>query len=364
MGESNLTFMGGVKKERYDALNGLRVLACIGIVAMHVKANIDYSPTANALTDVISFAGDFVLMFMMVSAFSMCCGYFERFQNRSISMESFYKKRYTRILPFFVLLVIIDVLKTLASEGFTFSDVMVAELWESYADVTLLFGLIPNNGISVVGVGWFLGVIFLFYLFFPFFTFILQSKKRAWMYFLIGVGLYFAVKCYFNPVKGSTLGSSSFVNVLSFFIAGGIIYLYRKSLVKIMSNTFNRILVRGCVLGYTFCFFIFTEYRFELSNLILYALWLIYAVGEVTGKRKTTFFNNPIMAFLSEISMEVYLCHMMVFRLIEKLHLEDKFFNTDLFYYISFILTLMGAVSMSFVWKKWVEPKVLMVLEK
>lgn len=70
------------------------------------------------------------------------------------------------------------------------------------------------------------------------------------------------------------------------------------------------------------------------------------------------------MAFLSEISMEVYLCHMMVFRLIEKLHLEDKFFNTDLFYYISFILTLMGAVSMSFVWKKWVEPKVLMVLEK
>ena len=27
-------------------------------------------------------------------------------------------------------------------------------------------------------------------------------------------------------------------------------------------------------------------------------------------------------------------------------------------------LTFMGAVSMSFVWKKWVEPKVLMVLEK
>lgn len=203
MTESNRVESSG--KEIYSSLNGLRTLACVGIVAMHVKANVDIQPTPNILVDVISFAGNFVLMFMMVSAFSMCCGYFERFQNRNISMEAFYKKRYTRILPFFLLLVIIDVIKTFASEGFARTDILIAELWESFADITLLFGFIPNHHIEVVGVSWFLGIIFLFYLIFPFFTFLLANNKRAWFAFAIVLGLYLSVRYYFNPIRGKWL---------------------------------------------------------------------------------------------------------------------------------------------------------------
>lgn len=62
--------------------------------------------------------------------------------------------------------------------------------------------------------------------------------------------------------------------------------------------------------------------------------------------------------------MEVYLCHMMIFRVVEKIHLEKMLSNVDLFYYSSFILTLVGAIAFSWVWKKWMEPKVLSVIER
>lgn len=34
-----------MKKEHYGAIDGLRTIACIGIVMMHVAANTDYSIT-------------------------------------------------------------------------------------------------------------------------------------------------------------------------------------------------------------------------------------------------------------------------------------------------------------------------------
>ncbi|KDS55941.1 acyltransferase domain protein [Phocaeicola vulgatus str. 3975 RP4] len=44
-------------------------------------------------------------------------------------------------------------------------------LFEAFMNCTLVFGLLPNNSLEVIGVGWFLGTVFLFYMLFPFFVF-------------------------------------------------------------------------------------------------------------------------------------------------------------------------------------------------
>ena len=68
--------------ERYEALDGLRAYAAIGIVLMHVLSNIGVKPTGNYLTGtLIPWFTDFTLMFMVVSGFilrdlllmAMCC---------------------------------------------------------------------------------------------------------------------------------------------------------------------------------------------------------------------------------------------------------------------------------------------------
>lgn len=346
-------------KERYDALDGLRALACVGIVLMHVKANIAVQPSEWFLTsNVISFTGDFVLLFMMVSAFSVCCGYFMRFKNGSININDFYKKRYSRILPFFSVLVLLDIVKTIAEEHFAWTDALKAELWESFADVTLLFGLAPGNDIEVVGVGWFLGVIFVFYLLYPFFTTLLSNKKLAWCSLVVSFVWYYALACYFGPEKGVVIGKSTILGVMPYLLTGGLIYLYRDKVQVAQRLKWLKWAMLALTIGYTIWFFVCPDTRFEFANLIMYALWTIYAISEASSRRKWTLLNNKVMAFLSGISMEIYLCHMFIFRIVEKGHTEKFIANNDLNYWVVCCLVLCGAVCFALAWKK-IEKKLI-----
>ena len=351
-------------KERYDSLDGLRAFACAGIVLMHVKANIAIKPTGSiVINNFIGATGDFVFLFMMVSAFALCCGYYEKFNNGNVKTIDFYKKRYTRILPFFALLTLIDVIKTIVEEHFHWTDVLQGELWEAFANVTLMFGLIPCNDITVVGVGWFLGVIFLFYLLFPFFTSIISTKKSAWIAWGISLGLYASLRCYFAPVKGSPIDHNAFMLCAPFFLVGGLIYRYRREIVKAIEKQMAKMSLILIALCYTIWFFLFPEYRFPLANLVMYALWLVYAISESSFVRKNTLLNNRLVAFLSDLSMEIYLCHMMMFRFVEKLHLEHYIKNNDVYYWITSLLVLAGAIIFSYIWKRRIEPKVINVIE-
>ena len=61
------------------------------------------------------------------------------------------------------------------------------------------------------------------------------------------------------------------------------------------------------------------------------------------------------MSFISGISMEIYLCHMMFYRVVEKVHIERIFSDNDVVYIINCVLVLLSAGMFSYVWKKWGE---------
>ena len=205
-------------KERYGTIDGLRMIACIGIMMMHIQANNNYEITGYFYNTVIPSFTNFVFLFMTVSAFGMCCGYYEKVMNQTISLSDFYAKRFKKILPFFGFLVFIDVALSLSR----------AALYEAFADLTLLFGFLPNAGnISVIGVGWFLGLVFVFYLCFPFFCVLLANRKRAWVSFAVSLLYNFVCANYFE------VGRSNILYSACFFLAGGLIYLYRKELAKL-----------------------------------------------------------------------------------------------------------------------------------
>ena len=154
------------EKLRYDSLDGLRAYAAIGIVVMHVLANGSYGLEGLVFDRLIASFRDLVFLFMVISGFSLCCGYYEKIVTGSIDLASFYAKRFSKVWPFFAVLCLLD---------FAISPSMNA-FYELLADLTLCFGLIPNASISVIGVGWFLGLVFVFYLIFPFFCYLLSDK--------------------------------------------------------------------------------------------------------------------------------------------------------------------------------------------
>ena len=75
-------------KKYYGSIDGLRTIACIGIVMMHAASNSNYSLNGFLYESVIPSFTNFVFLFMAVSAFSMCCGYYEKVLNNEIGKIS------------------------------------------------------------------------------------------------------------------------------------------------------------------------------------------------------------------------------------------------------------------------------------
>jgi len=288
---------------------------------------------------------ELVLLFMMVSAFGMCCGYYERVKAGQIKPSEFYKKRYVRVLPFFALLVCIDLI--------------VSPSWssvaEAFSDVTLVFGLYPATDIKVIGVGWFLGTIFVFYMLFPFFTFLIDNKRRAWFVLLLAIVWQLLMVYYYNAKSNAQI-----LYVAPYFIVGGLIYLYRESIAALFEK-------RSCMrwLGLAVCLLLtivfytipnihVTFFGRDLPRTILYAAWLCYAIGT-----SQWLLNNKLTAYLSGISMEIYLCHMVIFRVVEKAHVERFIADNNLNYIIILTLVLIGAIIFSHVTKYFLLPRVV-----
>lgn len=321
-------------KERYENLDGIRAFATIGIVLMHVGANGDFKIHSCIYDSIIPSFTNFVFLFMTISAFSMCCGYYEKFLSGTIDLEKFYIRRYQRVWPFFAILCTLEL----------FIDCSIVSLYEWFADITLVFGLIPNHKIEVVGVGWFLGVIFVFYMLFPFFVFLIGNKKRAWFVFIITIIL--NVLCYLKFEYASNRTNIIFCSM--FFLSGGLIYLYRNQLKK----KWGGIIAIFITLFVTVFYYVINDSVYTM--LIVFSLLLIVGISN-DGVIIKAFFCNKLVRFISSISMEIYLCHMFVYRTIEKFNLIHITGHEIINYSLSCVMTICGSVCFSFVLKRIIE---------
>lgn len=315
-------------RTRYEGIDGLKAYAIIGIALMHVLANGEYRMGGFVFERFIPSFTNLVFLFMMVSGFGMCCGYYQKIIDQKISVEDFYKKRYIKIWPYFALLCALDFMMSPSKES----------VFEVFANLTLCQGLLPDAHISVIGVSWTLAVIFVFYMLFPFFCFLIGNKKRAW-----GVA---AAALVFNWLCGSyfNAGRTNIVYDAVYFIAGGLIFLYRKELAEFASK--HKIIAGAILLIATVAYFALGGSTLTLLFFCVAAL--IYTLGCRTGGVLV----NPVAKFLGGISFEIYLCHMVIYRVLEKLHLVHLFGNGLLAYIFTAVAVICGSVVFS-VCAKW-----------
>lgn len=309
-----------MEKKHYYGIDWLRAMACIGIVMMHIQANNTYNLTGFIAEKMIPSFTNFVFLFMTISAFGMCVGYYQKVKAGKVNWVDFYKKRYMKVLPFFAVVVLMDIV---------FNHDLTSII-EAVPNLTLTRGFFPNQ-IEQIGVAWFLGLVFVFYAIFPLFCVMLNTKKSGWFFFLVSLLLNFVVGNFFGIERSNIIYS------LPFFIAGGLIYLYRDKvknwriylLFSIFSSVFYY-LVGGNI----------------YASLLVSISFLLLAIS-IGGYSK-------IISFISGISMEIYLSHMVVFRLVEKMGLNRMFGNRWLQYFITVILVLAGAACFSVVVKKFI----------
>lgn len=302
----------------YDSLDGLRTISCLGIILMHIQANTNYQLEGGFLFDkFIPSLTWLVYLFLMISGFGMCVGYLEKFKTGEVDLEKFYKKRYMKSVPFLASLLIIALIMEPNRSTF----------YEASIEVLLLHGLLPNNAVSVIGVCWTLGVIFLFYLLFPAFSVLMKNKKRAWSSLLISLWVVYVCESYFFSdyfVANSFTPRHNFLYCLPMFIVGGIVYLYREKIKNICQSYKHIVLALNFFVSVVWYLIpVRKGIIFYLSTVGLYSLWLSYAVGGTSA-----ILSRKPLRFFAKISMEMYLAQMVIFRAVEKLNMIYVFGNS------------------------------------
>ena len=307
-----------MEKKHYYGIDWLRAMACIGIVMMHIQANNTYQLTGFIAEKMTPSFTDFTFLFMTISAFGMCFGYYAKVKSGKVNWVDFYKKRYMKVLPFFSVVVLMDIV---------FNHDLTS-IVEAIPNLTLTRGFFPNE-IEQIGVAWFLGLVFVFYAIFPLFCAMLNSKKSGWVFFAVSLLLNFVVASFYE------IGRSNIIYSLPFFFAGGLIYLYRDK----VKNWYI------CLTLLILSIFIYYVIGGVYSCLLVSVAFLLLAISIGGG-------YSRIVSFISGISMEIYLSHMVVFRLVEKMRLNIMFGNGWLQYLITCALVICGAMVFSYALQK------------
>ena len=321
--------MSEVKK--YRNIDALRSFGCLAIIAWHVKANTNFN--GGVLTERIIPSFDYlVYLFMIISGFGMCNGYYQKLKDGNYDLNKFYSRRYKKTVPFFSILIIVNCILEFNREN----------IFEGLMEITMLFGFLPNNSLGVIGVAWTLGAIFAFYIIFPFVVFLLNDKRKGIISLIVTLGITYMCQSYFMTEKFVTSNFTmrhSFLFCLPYFLSGGLIYLYRNELSATV-NLHKRAVLLGCVIlavGYLLSPDEIGGFDMIVpKTLILYSAMVCAVLGE-----QNKWLSNRFTKFISEISMEMYLAHMVVFRVVEKLHIEKVCDNAILRYVITYFMVVL-----------------------
>ena len=273
-----------------------------------------------------------VYLFMIISGFGMCNGYYQKLKDGNYDLNKFYSRRYKKTVPFFSILIIVNCILEFNREN----------IFEGLMEITMLFGFLPNNSLSVIGVAWTLGAIFAFYIIFPFVVFLLNDKRKGIIFLIVTLGITYMCQSYFMTEKFVTSNFTmrhSFLFCLPYFLSGGLIYLYRNELSATV-NLHKRAVLLGCVIlavGYLLSPDEIGGFDMIVpKTLILYSAMVCAVLGE-----QNKWLSNRFTKFISEISMEMYLAHMVVVMVVEKLQIEKVCDDAILRYVITYFMVVL-----------------------
>jgi peptidoglycan/LPS O-acetylase OafA/YrhL len=290
-------------------IDTLRGLASLYVVCFHLS--LITTPQAvppSWLFPFVNAGGSGVMLFFIVSAFTLCLSMEARSTGETELVTNFYIRRFFRIAPLFYLWLAIYFIRDILYYHVTHSAGVVA------ASGFFVFNLIPGQEEGYVWASWTIGVEMLFYAVFPLIFFYARNLGIALALCLIAMAIRipfhaFCLRAIADPAVAESFYEYGIVFNAGVFLAGIVVYHLYKLIdpARAARLGVGHALIALFVAGLVYeCYIGIAPDR---STNVAFQTFIYGALLLGLGLSPVKLFVNRITQFYGKISYSVYLSH-------------------------------------------------------
>lgn len=307
-----------MKPMKLDFIDSLRGIAAVYVALYHLghmTGSVKIVP--DWLVPVTNAGGTGVMLFFVLSAFTLCLSMDQRKADESKPVINYFIRRFFRIAPLFYAFIIITIIRDKVCFDTWHSP------WEIVKSVLFIFNIPPGSEQGFVWASWTIGVEMLFYVVFPFFYRVADNLGKSVALFIAAITFRmvwntFVMRAIPDPGVASVYYQMSFLHHIPTFLVGIIAYHLYKT-IKFES-------ARALGLGYAL---IVTSLASYIGGMI-YGGFSFAAFGDQTTVQAFIFASlliglsisdskiivNRVTQILGKVSYSFYLSHSTILFLI------------------------------------------------
>ncbi|MCX6131633.1 MAG: acyltransferase, partial [Proteobacteria bacterium] len=294
---------------RLAYIDALRGFAALYVVVHHIRL-MPKQPlvVSDWLKPLIGFGGSGVIMFFIISGFSMCLSW-KRYAAAEPSIKNFYASRLARIAPLFYFWLIIAIVSDTVFNAATGQHGPI----EIAANTLFLFNLYEPFQNGIVWASWTIGVEMLFYAVFPFikragFTNLGKSSLLLVLSMIVVI-MYRNTNGSGQPLLRAMFDGVGFFYVLPVFLLGVVTY-HAHDLLNSDSNIILRICLRTVILPIGLVAIFLLGIYNPSGAIWYYASSVSYAMLLLGFSAwSKPIIVSPLTCYLGRISYSLYLNH-------------------------------------------------------
>lgn len=332
------------KKERLYALDLYRIISVFFVFLFH--SNMHLGVSYGFLTPFISQCAIFMIVFFILSGFSLYYRYYDKDLSLIKDIKYFYIKRVIRLYPLYIAVYILYVI--VFNNLSVIKNLIIAPiellLLQSFFDGS--FSILHNGGT------WFVSCIFFCYLLFPFLKNILSQITK---YRKVLLCIIYSI-CAISPIivlvfNLSNIYSNPFFRLLEFIIGMITASIFLDGNKKENKYFFFAVLFEWAVLVLVVSLLVnhIATNNYVVYNFISIPVFvlLLYHLSNINNNFLTTILNNTLIQYLSNISYTFFLVQFFTWAPTRYIQKQFKWCDTNTnikLFICSFIICLICSV--------------------
>ena len=345
----------------FPGLNGLRAIAALGVLVVHVTQGLDYfglnphilgATNSGAAIGIYRIALYSVSIFFGISGFLITYLLLEEKSKGTINVKHFYLRRVLRIWPLYYLYMLLALATNLA-----FGIPFPKEQLIFYIFLMANIPFVLEHSIPFITHYWSLGVEEQFYLFWP------NWVKNVKHLFLLSFGLFLIfmfLKLFFYLSASRPIYEKLYyfldANRFQCMLIGALFSVLYFNNNQLFIIFFSSIYLQ--LAAWLIFFLVFTNhFRFSyfLSHEIVTTATCTIIIAQIQQKNRIINLENKLFNFIGKISYGIYVLHPLIALLLSKVLFfkEDKTVNYLITYFLCIGLTILFSYLSYEYYEKW-----------